>query len=61
MRTGKKRRILKWVCGILDGLLVILAVGAWSMFGTMITAANTIEKLEDGLYVLEYKGDYGYD
>ena len=61
MRTGKKRRILKWVCGILAGLLVILAVGAWSMFGTMITAANTIEKLEDGLYVLEYKGDYGYD
>ena len=31
------------------------------MFGTMITAAKTIEKLEYGLYSMEYKGDYGFD
>lgn len=31
------------------------------MFGTIIKAANTIEKLEDGLYSMEYKGDYGFD
>ena len=52
---------MKWVYGIIAILLVILAAGAWSMFGTMITAANTIEKLEDGLYSMEYIGDYGFD
>jgi hypothetical protein len=61
MITVKKKNILKWVCSIIAALLLILAVGAWSMFGTMITAANTIEKLEDGLYSMEYKGDYDFD
>ena len=31
------------------------------MFGNLITAANSIEKLEDGLYAMEYRGDYGFD
>ena len=57
----KKKRTIKWVCGILAVLLVILLAGAWSMFGTFVTAANTIEKLEDGLYAMEYIGDYGFD
>ena len=57
----KKKRTIKWVCGILAVLLVILLAGAWSMFGTCVTAANTIEKLEDGLYAMEYIGDYGFD
>lgn len=61
MITGKKKKIFIWVCGIIAALLVILALGAWSMFGTMITAANTIEKLEDNLYAMEYKGNYGFD
>ena len=57
----KKKTILKWICGILAALLVILAAGAWAMFGTLITAANSIEKLEDGLYAMEFCGDYGFD
>lgn len=61
MNRVKKKTILKWVCGIIAALLVILVGGTWLMFGTMITAANTIEKLEDGLYSMEYKGDYGFD
>ena len=59
--TKNRRRIL-W--GILAGIVILLAVfaaGAWSMFGTFITAANSIEKLEDGLYAMEYTGDYGFD
>lgn len=31
------------------------------MFGEKIKAANSIYSLEDGLYYLEYKGDYGFD
>lgn len=57
----KKKTILKGVCGILAALLIILAAGAWAMFGTFIKAANSIEKLEDGLYAMEYDGDYGFD
>lgn len=48
-------------------LLVIAAVpiaalaGARDMFGTQLTAAMTIEKLDDHLWSMEYKGDYGFD
>ncbi|MGM9615123.1 MAG: carcinine hydrolase/isopenicillin-N N-acyltransferase family protein [Oscillospiraceae bacterium] len=55
------KNILKWVVGIIAVLLVVLITGAWFMFGTFIQAANSIEKLEDGLYAMEYKGDYGFD
>ena len=57
----KHKSIMIWVCGVAAALLVIVAAGAWAMFGTMVTAANSIEKLEDGLYSMEYKGDYGFD
>ncbi|MGN1180003.1 MAG: carcinine hydrolase/isopenicillin-N N-acyltransferase family protein [Suilimivivens sp.] len=55
------KTVLKWVCGIIAALLIFLAVGAWAMFGTFIQAANSIERLEDGLYAMEYRGDYGFD
>lgn len=57
----KKKTILKWTCGAIAALLVILAAGGWWMFGTLIAAANSIEKLEDGLYSMEYNGDYGFE
>lgn len=31
------------------------------MFGTQLTAAMTVTKLEDGLYSMSYEGDYGFD
>ena len=45
---------------LLVGLLVILA-GAWSMFGGKVRAAQSVCKLEEGLYYMEYRGDYGFD
>lgn len=45
---------------LLVGLLVILA-GAWSMFGEKVKAAQSVKRLEEGLYYLEYSGDYGFD
>lgn len=44
-----------------SALLVTAIVGAWAMFGTFVKAANSIEKLEDGLYSMEFTGDYGFD
>ncbi len=59
-----KKRILAWTGGILSVLLIAAAVVAWrlwSMFGVFIPAAKSIMKLEDGLYRMEYVGDYGFD
>jgi hypothetical protein len=42
-------------------ILAVVAFGAWRMFGTFVTAARSIHKLQDGLYVMEYRGDYGFD
>ncbi|MGN0734864.1 MAG: C45 family autoproteolytic acyltransferase/hydrolase [Anaerovoracaceae bacterium] len=57
----KKKTIIKWICGTSTALLVALVVGAWVMFGTSVKAANSIERLEDGLYSMEYNGDYGFE
>ena len=48
--SRKRKTILKWIAAVAAVLLIVLIAGAWSMFGTMITAAKTIEKLEYGLY-----------
>ena len=56
-----KKTILKWIFGVIAALLVLLVAGGWWLFGTLITAANSIEKLEEGLYSMEYRGDYGFD
>ena len=52
--TKHKRKILWGILAAIALLLAVLAAGAWSMFGNLITAANSIEKLEDGLYAMEY-------
>ena len=59
--SKNRKTILKWICGIVAALLVIFAAGTWVMFGSFIRAANSIEKLEDGLFSMEYNGDYGFD
>lgn len=56
-----RKTILKWIGAIVAVLLIVFIAGAWTMFGTFVIAANSIEKLEDGLYSMEYKGDYGFD
>ena len=55
------KRILKWFGIGFAALLVVAVVGAWAMFGTFVKAARSIEKLEDGLYSMEFTGDYGFD
>lgn len=55
------RKILKWVGIAFIALLIVAVVGAWFLFGTFVKAANSVEKLEDGLYTMEFAGDYGFD
>ncbi|MBO5245713.1 MAG: hypothetical protein J6B28_00445, partial [Eubacterium sp.] len=64
MKTKKRRRIIGIIVGVVAVLVVCVALflaGAWSMFGEKVTAAMTVEKLEDGLYTMCYEGDYGFD
>lgn len=59
----KKRwkKILIWTAVVLALILAVIAFGAWRKFGTFIVAARSIRALEPGLYVMEYRGDYGFD
>ncbi len=42
-------------------LVGVLAVGAYNMFAEKLQAAGSIQKLDEGLYSMEYRGDYGFD
>lgn len=46
---------------VIAAVLIAALAGARDMFGTQLTAAMTIEKLDDHLWSMEYKGDYGFD
>lgn len=55
------KKVLKWVGIGVVTVLVVTIIGAWAMFGTFVKAAQSIQKLEDGLYAMEFTGDYGFD
>lgn len=54
-------KIVLIVLAVLLVAVVVLLAGAWSMFGEKVKAAQSVRKLEDGLYYVEYSGDYGFD
>lgn len=58
MRKHKGLKILLITVVVVPAVILTIT---WSMFGTQFLAANTIEKLDDGLWIMEYKGDYGFD
>ena len=43
------------------GLIVVVGVLMWLEFGPLVKGAMSAEKLDDGLYYMEYKGDDGFD
>ena len=58
MRKKKILRALLW------GLLVILVgiiVYGWVAFGPFVKGAMSVQKLDEGLYYMEYAGDDGFD
>ena len=60
----KKKTVKKIFIGngiTLAVLLAVIAIMGSVLFGTFIKAASSIEKLEDGLYSMEFTGDYGFD
>ncbi|MBP7174700.1 MAG: linear amide C-N hydrolase [Thermoclostridium sp.] len=61
MKKSKARKVISIIFIALLVIVMVVVIGAWSMFGTTISAANTIEKLDEGLYSLTFKGEYGFD
>ena len=55
----KKKTIIKWISGTLTALLVAFVVGAWAMLGTSVKVANSIGRLEDGLFSYVLAGSTG--
>ena len=61
MKRKGKHLVLRIFLVVLLAALVIFSLGAWRLFGDIVTAANTVTQLESGLYALEFQGDYGFD
>lgn len=55
------KRALKIVFFSVLGLVIVAGVLMWLEFGPLLKGASSAEKLDDGLYYMEYKGDDGFD
>ena len=42
------------------GLVIVAGVLVWMEFGPLVKGAMSCEKLDDGMYYMEYKGDDGF-
>ena len=55
------KKILKIVLWSMLALTLLFVAGTWMKFGPLIKGAMSVEKLDEGLYYMEYKGDDGFD
>ena len=55
------KKAIKIILWSLLGLVVLFGVYAWTLFGPLVKGAMSVEKLDEGLYYMEYKGDDGFD
>lgn len=55
------KKALKIVLFSVLGLVVVIGALMWLEFGQLVKGAMSAEKLNDGLYYMEYKGDDGFD
>lgn len=59
MKKSTKALLIVISIILVSVIALLLIVGA--IFGDKIKAVNSVEKLSDGLYYMEYEGDYGFD
>lgn len=55
------KKVLKIALLSLLALIVIGGVLMWMEFGALVKGAMSCEKIDDGLYYMEYQGDDGFD
>ena len=55
------KKIIKVALLSVLGLVVVFGVLMWLEFGPLVKGALSAEKIDDGLYYMEYRGDDGFD
>lgn len=55
------KKVIKVALLCVLGLVVVFGVLMWLEFGPLVKGALSAEKLDDGLYYMEYRGDDGFD
>jgi predicted choloylglycine hydrolase len=55
------KKALKITLLCILGLAIVVGILVWMEFGPLVKGAMSCEKLDDGLYYMEYKGDDGFD
>jgi predicted choloylglycine hydrolase len=55
------KKVIKVTLLSVVGLVVVFSVLMWLEFGSLVKGALSAEKLDDGLYYMEYRGDDGFD
>lgn len=61
MHSERLRKILTIFLTIVVIFSISAVIIGWALFGNLISAMASIKELEDGLYCIEYKGNYGLD
>ena len=54
------KKIIRIILWALLALAVVFCVRAWTLFGPLVKGAKSVEKLDDGLYYMEFRGDDGF-
>ncbi len=54
----KKQKRMAWCISL---LLLVVMIAAFILVGALLRAAVQVERLEDGLYYMDYTGDYGLE
>ena len=54
------KKIIKTLLWTLLALMLLITAGAWVKFGSLVKGAMSVQKLDEGLYYMEYKGDDGF-
>ena len=57
----KSTKVILIIVSIVLVAVIALAAVTSVIFADMLKAANSIEMLDEGLYFMEYEGDYGFD
>ena len=55
------KKVIKVALFSVLGLVIVFGVLMWLEFGPLVKGALSAEKIDDGLYYMEYKGDDGFD
>ena len=55
------KKILKITLLSVLGVIAVLTACVWMEFGDLVQGARSVQKLDDGLYYMEYSGDDGWD